>query len=65
LFLVKKRYRRLKLYLYIQLEKAHAKKMAFIYQVIRWFAPKSQKEYVLNMNKRFELFAKIWSEKFL
>lgn len=63
LLLVKKRYRRWQIQLYILLEKIHAKKMEFVYQVIRRLASNSKKGNLFNIAMSFNLLSRIWGEQ--
>jgi len=49
---------------YIVIEMIHAKKMVFIYKIIRQFAPKNKREYLLNMALLFNCLAQIWRNSY-
>jgi len=63
LLLFKKHYPRRQLYLYIQMERAHAKKLALIYKSVGYFSSKAKRNYVLRLASESSLLANIWGEQ--
>lgn len=63
LFFVMKHCSRRQVQPYIVIEMIHAKKMAFIYKLIRRLSPKNKREHLLNMALSFNCLAQIWRER--